>query len=283
MSKTCLITGGTGNLACQLSSPAGRPVRPSGAGRPGRRPVAATAAAAVYRRCDLVDEPALGTVLRRHRPQAIIHLASLLSGSCEQDRRRGWLVNCDGTLGLLELALAEGVETILFPSSLASYGGLVADPLPEDAAQWPDSLYGVTKLACERLGVYYQRRHGLDFRCLRLPIVVSPFAPSGAASAYASRAFVESAAAGRFVFRVRPDTRAALLYVEDALDALVGLLTAPAECLSRRVSQYPGHLAERRRHRSVDRRAIAGGRAFVRSRPRGRRSDRELAAAFDRR
>jgi len=96
-------------------------------------------------------------------------------------------------------------------------------------------LYGVTKLAVERLGHYYHVKHGLDFRSLRLPVVVSPHAPAGAASAYASRAFVETAQHGRFTFRVKPDVCPSLIYVQDVLRAVVLLLSAPAEQLSRRV------------------------------------------------
>ncbi|HEY1785339.1 MAG TPA: NAD-dependent epimerase/dehydratase family protein [Pirellulales bacterium] len=235
MSKTCLITGGAGNLACQLSwhlaSKFDRLLLVDLAARP----VAATAPAAEYVTADVLDEPALGSLLARHRPTAIVHLASLLSGSCEHDRRLAWRVNCDGMLGLLELSLQHGVGTFLFPSSVASYGGELPDLLPEDAAQWPDGLYGVTKIAGERLGVYYQRAHGLDFRSLRLPIVVSRYAPPGAASAYASRAFIEAVQQGRFAFPVRPRACVSLMYVEDALRALVGLLEAPQERLSRRV------------------------------------------------
>ncbi len=183
----------------------------------------------------MLDEPALRALFARHRPDVVVHLASLLSGSCERDRRLAWRVNCDGMLGLLELALEHGVGTLLFPSSIASYGGQLPNPLPEDEAQWPDGLYGVTKIAGERLGVYYQRAHGLDFRSLRLPIVVSRHAPPGAASAYASRAFIEAVEHGRYAFPVRPRACVSMMYVEDALQALVSLLEAPAARLSRRV------------------------------------------------
>ena len=231
MRKTCLVTGGAGNLACQLSWRLADQFDKLVLVDLADQPVAAIAPSAVYERSDLLDESAMSALLRQYNPQAIVHLASLLSGRCEQDRRQGWLVNCDGFLGLMEQAVIARVETVLFPSSLAAYGGRLVDPLPEDAPQWPDGLYGVTKLTCERLGAYYQRRHGLIFRCLRLPIVVSPFAPAGAASAYASRAFIEAVEKGRFTFRVRPETRTSLMYVEDALDALLRLLIAPAQQL----------------------------------------------------
>ena len=93
----------------------------------------------------------------------------------------------------------------------------------------------MTKATVERLGVYYHDKHGLDFRCIRLPVVISAFAPPGAASAYASRLFVEAVRTGRFTFKVRPETRPSVIYVKDVLSAIIGLLDAPSECLTRRV------------------------------------------------
>ena len=107
--------------------------------------------------------------------------------------------------------------------------------VPPDQPQWPAGLYGVTKACVERLGVYYHQRFGLDFRCLRLPVVVSRFAPSGAASAYASRCFVEAVTEHHFTFRVRPETRPSLIYVKDVLRAVRQLIDADAAQLTRRV------------------------------------------------
>ncbi len=66
-------------------------------------------------------------------------------------------------------------------------------------------------------------------------MVISRFAPAGAASAYGSRSFVEAVEHGRFTFRVRPQSQTAVMYVEDSLAGIVQLIDAPAERLSRRV------------------------------------------------
>lgn len=233
--KTCLITGGAGNLASQLSWTL--------AGRYERivlldvaaATVGSVAPGVVFERGDLLDLERLDSVFARHRPSAVIHLASLLSGSCERDRVRGWEVNMSGTFALLETALSHGGPTVLFASSIAAFGGRLPEILTEDTPQWPDGLYGVTKMAAERLGVYYHRRHGVDFRCLRLPTTVSRYAPAGAASALASHAFIEAARNGQFTFHARPDTKLALIYVRDVLHAFTDLLVAPASRLTRRV------------------------------------------------
>jgi threonine 3-dehydrogenase len=233
--SSCLITGGAGNLACQLSWTLSNRFKRIVLFDVVAAPVDRVAANAEFERGDLLDAKRLDEIFSRFQPSAVIHLASLLSGSCEQDRPRGWQVNMDGSFALLETALRHRRPTVLFASSLAAFGGRLPEVLTDDTPQWPDSLYGVTKMAVERLGVYYHRRHGLDFRCLRLPIAVSRHAPAGAASALATRAFIEAAQQGKFTFRARPETRLALIYVRDVLGAFNDLLAASAAQLSQRV------------------------------------------------
>ncbi|MBL8793221.1 MAG: NAD-dependent epimerase/dehydratase family protein [Planctomycetia bacterium] len=235
MSATYLITGGAGNLACQLTHLlAGPGVRLVLFDR-ADRPVADTAAGCIYVQGDLSQPADIQRIVAEQRPQIVLHLGSLLSGSCEADRQRAWQVNADGGFHVFEAAVAHGVRTLFFPSSLAAYGSPLPDPLPEDFPQWPTGLYGVTKVACERLGIYYHAKHGLDFRCLRLPAVISRFAPRGAASAYSSLAFVDGVQQGSYIFKVNPGTRVSTVYVKDALRAMVELVRAPADRLTRRV------------------------------------------------
>jgi len=146
----------------------------------------------------------------------------------------------DGTFGLFEAALRHGRPTVLFASSVAAFGGRLPAVLTDDTPQWPVTLYGVTKMAAERLGCYYHEKHGLDFRCVRLPITVSRHAPAGAASAIASHAFLAAARDGRFTFTARPETPLALIYVRDVLRGFASLLAAPAAGLSQRVYNIAG-------------------------------------------
>lgn len=232
---SCLITGGGGNLACQLTHRLAKAGYMSTLADIVDRPTGAVAEGTAYVRCDMTDADALHSLIRTRRPTLVLHMASLLSGGSEQNRDLAMRLNVDASFRLFEICLAEGVRRVFFPSSVAAYGGTLPNPLPEDHPQWPEGLYGVTKVAVERLGVYYHARHGIDFRCLRLPIVVSAHAPPGAASAYVSHAFLETSRGRPFVFRVRPETRGSVIYVEDVLDAIVRLCDAPADSMSRRV------------------------------------------------
>lgn len=225
-----LITGGGGNLARQLArlllADGDQVVLFDIADRPAD-------VECEYIQGDLTNLSSVKAALDQHQPGTLLHMASLLSGKCEQDRPLGWHVNVTACFTLFEAVLHSSVKSMFFPSSLAAYGGKLPDPLPEDHAQWPAGIYGVTKVACERLGNYYHQTHGLDFRCLRLPLVISRFAPAGAASAYASRAFVESVESGRFTFKVNPATACSTVYVPDIIHGIRQFVRTPREKLTR--------------------------------------------------
>jgi len=239
----CLITGGAGNLARRLAATL--------AGRFDRLVLTDLAPAspfqlpenAAYEASDITDFAHLEKMIQRHRPSAIVHLASLLSGSSERDRRKTWHVNTTATLEILEQALQVPGCRVLFASTLATYGGALPEIVTDEQQQWPATLYGATKVASERLGAYFRTAHGLDFRCVRLPIVISRDAPPQAVSAMVSRAFIESAEQGRFTFRAGPKTRIVGLHIDDAIAGLAGLLLAPRETVRQPVYNLAGFSA----------------------------------------
>ncbi len=240
MAKTYFITGGAGNLASQITFPLAADGHRVILFDVESNPVGKIAPGSRYVQGDLTDEKQLKLTLREHKPDCVIHLASLLSGQSEQDRKRAWTVNFEGTFFLFESILEQGIPQILYPSSLASYGGDLPDPLPENYAQWPCGLYGVSKVTAERLGVYYHDRHGIDFRCLRLPIVISQYSHAGAASAYASQIFIQTSQRGSYTCKVNPETRCSVIYAPDVIRGMVEFLNTPQNQLSRCVYNIHG-------------------------------------------
>ncbi|MAE65133.1 MAG: hypothetical protein CMJ18_12755 [Phycisphaeraceae bacterium] len=237
MARRILITGGRGNLARQLVpllEPSGDHLVLVDVTDPVDDPALASCTQV---KADLADAVGLERVLDECRPDAVVHLAALLSGRSEQDRLLAWQVNVGATVSLLEAAVQRGIGPFVMASTVASFGGALPDPVPEDHPQWPEGIYGVSKVTAERLGHYYRHVHGVDFRVVRLPLVISPFANRGAASAYASLAFIESVATGRFVSQVNPTTTVAAAYSLDAVRSIEMLLAAPRDRLSRTVYQ----------------------------------------------
>jgi len=234
MSLCYLITGGGGNLARPLVAKllaSGSKVVALDLGE-GDQP---ELQGATYIKGDITDYQQVRSVIDEHRPSQIFHMASLLSGSSEIDRPRSWDINASASVHLMELALEFDVDRFFFPSTGATYGSDLADPLPEDFTQWPVTFYGVTKVLVERAGAYYKQVHGLDFRCFRLPLVLSPFAPVGALTAYASHAFVAAAAGEPYVFPVKSDSGLSTIYVKDVVNGMIKLMEAPVDQIQKPV------------------------------------------------
>jgi threonine 3-dehydrogenase len=183
---------------------------------------------------DLADRQGLIDAVRSNRIESTFHLGAVLSGSAEDNPSEAWSANMTGMVNVLDAARLGGAKKVIFSSTIATYGGGIEE-LHDDSPQWPISLYGVTKVAGERLGVYYLERHGVDFRGIRLPAVIAPRGSGGGVSAYCSAAFEQSILQGSYDFFVKPETRAPMLYIADAVQAMLNLHDVPAKCLTRRM------------------------------------------------
>ncbi|MFW6291993.1 MAG: NAD-dependent epimerase/dehydratase family protein [Spirochaetota bacterium] len=193
-----------------------------------------------FEQADITDHARIDELVAGFAPQRIIHMASLLSMTSEAQPDLAWRVNATASVALLESAARHGVGQVFYPSTGATYSGTLPDPLPEDYPQWPANIYGVTKVAVERAGAYFAARRGVDFRSVRLPMVISPYAPTGAVSAYASHAFAAAVRGERFTFPVEPSVGISTIYVADVVDGILRLLDAPESSISRRVYNLHG-------------------------------------------
>lgn len=123
---------------------------------------------------DICDEERLHAVIAKHRIEAIAHLASLLQFGCEMDPVRAVRVNVDGTVSVLEAARKSGVKRVVLSGSLATYGGTSAQIDEDSQIQSDVSLYGVTKLLCEKMARRYNVLFDMQCRSLRYAAVLSP-------------------------------------------------------------------------------------------------------------
>lgn len=76
-------------------------------------------------------------------------------------------VNLIGTIRLLEAARRNGVRKIICSSSAAIFGELRELPITETHPAEPDSPYGVSKLAEEKMCLAYSRLYEFETVCLR--------------------------------------------------------------------------------------------------------------------
>ena len=128
------------------------------------------------------------------KADVIFHLASMVSGECEERYDDALRVNLDGGRNVFEAArAAEGRPRVIFASSVACYGGVDMSQLMSDMTkQLPQTTYGITKAICEMLVNDHTRKGHFDGRSVRLPtVIIRPGKPNAAASSWASGMFRE--------------------------------------------------------------------------------------------
>lgn|SRR5487761_336125 len=164
--------------------------------------------------------------VKRFSPDAIIHLAAFISQHAEQHPLQAVELNVGGTITVLEIAKKLGVNKIILPSTVATFNSSVAAPISDDAVQRPTTIYGITKVFCELWGTYSHDKYGVDFRAVRLPSVIGPGRTNGGASVYASLMIEMPARGLAYEIHAAPESSIPLLYIQDAVHAVVALLEA---------------------------------------------------------
>ena len=125
---------------------------------------------------------------------SIFHLASMVSGECEERYNDAIRVNLDGGRNVFNAARAvEGRPRVVFASSIACFGGAaMPTPVSDIAKRTPQTTYGMTKAICELLVNDHSRKEHFDGRSVRLPtVIIRPGKPNAAASSWASGMFRE--------------------------------------------------------------------------------------------
>lgn len=164
---------------------------------------------------DLNAQIASGSIPARGT-DVVFHLAAAVSGECEADFDLGMHSNLDATRALLDACRALGSRpTFVFASSLAVFGNLPGQPLPELIEDFtlptPQSSYGIQKFIGEQLVADYARKGFVRGRSTRLMTVsVRPGKPNAAASSFLSGMIREPLAGQRAACPVPAETLVAL-------------------------------------------------------------------------
>lgn len=103
---------------------------------------------------DIRDAAAVRDVVAAFQPTAVIHLAAIASPRDAQDEpEAAWAVNVMGTFNLAQALWAHAPNSrFVFSGSSEAYGAAFLqsmEPLREDAAFQPQSVYGATKAAAD--------------------------------------------------------------------------------------------------------------------------------------
>lgn len=195
--------------------------------------------------------------------EVIFHLAGTLAITSELDPEQAHDTNATGTVNIFNAALKYSERTatalqVVYPSSVAVYGLPNVElknqvVITEDEYVNPQTIYGITKLYCEQLGIYYsdhykllgsKKKWNIDFRALRLPGIITQATSGDDIGKYAGLTMIHSPAeGGGYEVFVKSDTVLPFISQGDAVQALIGISEAQKEKLSRRVYNVSGFAA----------------------------------------
>lgn len=188
-----------------------------------------------YEHADCTQPHQILEVVRRHDIGRIYHMAALLSAVAEEKPQVAWTINMSGLYNVLEVARQYDCA-VFFPSSIGAFGpSTPRDQTPQDTIQRPTTMYGVSKVSGELLCDYYALRFGIDTRGVRLPGLISYVAPPGGGTTdYAVDIFYHALRYSRYTCFLRPDTCLDMMYMPDAIRAMIEVMEAdPARLVHR--------------------------------------------------
>ena len=181
---------------------------------------------------DVTDPKRMFELAKEFKADTIVNLAAILSARGESMPQLTWKVNVDGVVNTLEVARELNAK-VFVPSSIAAFGvGTPLDNTPQVTIQRPNTMYGVTKVSGELLCDYYYNKFGVDVRGVRYPGIISyKTLPGAGTTDYAVHIYYEAIKNKAYTSYIGKGTQMDMLYMPDALKAVVDLMEADPQNL----------------------------------------------------
>ncbi len=186
---------------------------------------------------DALNATNMASVVARHHVDTIFNLVALLSAVGERNPQMAWGVNMGALMNSLEVARQHHCA-LFTPSSIGAFGpSSPKDKTPQDTIMQPTTIYGICKVTGELLGNYYNHKYGLDTRSIRFPGIISnKTLPGGGTTDYAVEIYYDAIKRGKYTCAVPRDVYMDMIYMPDALKAVVELMEADPAKLRHRNS-----------------------------------------------
>lgn len=184
---------------------------------------------------DCRDKEKISKIVEKHNIDTIFHLAAILSARGESNPSLAWDININGLTTILEVAKKYNCS-VFTPSSIGAFGDSTPKDLtPQVTIQRPCTIYGISKVAGELLCDYYYCKYSVDTRGVRFPGLISYLTPPGGGTTdYAIEIFYHAIRDKKYICPIKKDTYMDMLYMDDAIKAIVDLMQADSSKLKHR-------------------------------------------------
>ncbi len=187
---------------------------------------------------DATDYNGIKACVEKHNIKTVYLLAALLSATGEKFPEKAWNLNMNSLFHVLNLAKEGLIDKIFWPSSIAVFGPTTPqENTPQHTIMEPTTVYGITKQVGERWCEYYHNKYGVDVRSIRYPGIISwKTLPGGGTTDYAVEIYHKAINDNAYECFLSQDTKLPMIYMEDAIDATIGIMDADMENIKLRSS-----------------------------------------------
>lgn len=192
----------------------------------------------IFEKLDALNKDAVEVIVQKYNITDVYLMAAMLSATSERMPIKAWKLNINTLLHVLNLAKDKKINRIFWPSSIAVFGKTTPKVLTSQySVMEPSTVYGISKLAGERWCEYYFEQYGVDVRSIRFPGLVSWRSPPGGGTTdYAVDIFHKAIESAVYDCFLAPNTTIPMMYMEDAINATIAIMQAPAEQIKIRSS-----------------------------------------------
>ncbi len=187
-----------------------------------------------FEKADALDKDRLDQLVKKYKINTIYHLVAVLSANGEKNPFSSWNLNMNSFQNIVEISLDNNIKKIFWPSSIAVFGtDSNLDFVSQNPSMSPETIYGVSKLAGEKLSSYYFNKFGLDIRSLRYPGIISTDTlPGGGTTDYIIEMLNAAKNKSDYTCFLSEETKLPMMYIDDAIDAAIKLMSVERKKLT---------------------------------------------------
>ena len=168
---------------------------------------------------DALDKESLDFLVKKNKINTIYHLVAVLSATGEKKPIGSWKINMNSFHNIIEISLDNNIKKIFWPSSIAVFGTKSnLEMVDQNPILNPNTIYGISKLAGEKLINYYNKKFQLDIRSLRYPGIISfDTKPGGGTTDYVMEMIESMSKGNEYLCFLEKNTKLPMLYIDDAI------------------------------------------------------------------
>ena len=177
---------------------------------------------------DALNETKVRKFIDKYHIDEIYNFASILSAKAEKHPLKSFQLNTNCFLNVIKASINSSVKKIFWPSSIAVFSKESnLNYVQQDVIMNPTTIYGASKLACEKVINYFNINDLVDIRSIRFPGIVSSSTPGGGTTDYIVEMINNIKSKKKYICPISPNTLLPMMHVNDAVDASVKLMSVP--------------------------------------------------------